>query len=193
MSRTSKLSRSEADDPRTRFFGLIIPGFEAAGTRSLGGASRLIEAFEGTAFASVGCSGRPLVGNGESDMMIKPLAVGLLSIAVLATPAMAQSSRELGVTRYHHSRAPHARAPYVRGGYGAGYMPAASYYGGPRYPGPRVGAFATAPWTDSYAGYGPYGGYGPGYAPAPGYYYGGQNYPPGPPVGAFATAPWVDE
>ena len=121
-------------------------------------------------------------------MMIKPLAVGLLSIAVLATPAMAQSSREPGVTRYHHSRA----TPHMRGGYGAGYMPTASYYGGQRYPGPRVGAFATAPWTDSYAGYGAYGPYG-GYAPPPGYYYGGRNYPPGPPVGAFATAPWVDE
>jgi hypothetical protein len=129
-------------------------------------------------------------------MIIKSLAVGLLSVAALATPVLAQGvTREPGVTRYHHPR-----TAYMRGGYGAGYMPAAGYYyGGQGYPGPRVGAFATAPWTGSaspYGAYASYGGYGAGFAPAAGYYpgyYGFRNYPPGPPVGAFATAPWVDE
>jgi hypothetical protein len=123
-------------------------------------------------------------------MMMKTLAAGMLSIAALATPAMAQvATREPGVTRYHHPR-----AAYVRGAYGARLTPAASYYyGGQNYPpGPPVGAFATAPWTG-----GSYAAYGPGFTPAPGYYpgyyYGSRNYPPGPPVGAFATAPWVDE
>jgi hypothetical protein len=118
-------------------------------------------------------------------MMIKSLAAGLLSIAALATPAMAQVvTRDPGVMRHHN-----ARTAYVRGDVGARYMPAAGYYyGGQGYAGPRVGAFATAPWSD-----GPYASYGAGVTPAPSYYYGARSYAPGPHVGAFATAPWADD
>lgn len=89
-------------------------------------------------------------------MMIKSLAAGLLSIAALATPAMAQVvTRDPGVMRHHN-----ARTAYVRGDVGARYMPAAGYYYGARSyaPGPHVGAFATAPWADDAS-------YGYGYAP----------------------------
>ena len=78
-------------------------------------------------------------------MMMKSLAAGLLSVAVLATPAAAQVLvQEPGVAAYTY--------------------PGAAY--GPRYyrnipPGPPVGAFATAPWDDGSYGY----SYGYGYAP----------------------------
>jgi len=88
-------------------------------------------------------------------MMMKSLAAGLLTAAVLATPAMAQVIVvEPGVTGYYPNTA------YVPGGYGYRVIPGPSYYYGYGYsPGPRVGAFATAPWVDTSYGY--YGYVGP--------------------------------
>ena len=91
-------------------------------------------------------------------MMIKSLAAGLLSVAVLATPAMAQVVviQQPGVVGYSY-----ADSPYLAGGYGYRYsFGPRYYYGGGFYPTPRVGAFATAPWDDSSNGYG-YIGYAP--------------------------------
>jgi hypothetical protein len=83
-------------------------------------------------------------------MMMKPLAAGLLSVAVLATPAMAQVIvQEPGVVGYTY-----ADGPYLPGGYRYRFAPGPGYYYGYRYaPGPRVGAFATAPWVDTSYGY----------------------------------------
>ena len=82
-------------------------------------------------------------------MMMKSLAVGLLSAAALATPAMAQVIvQEPGVVGYAYD------GPYLPGGYGYRFAPGPGYYYGNRiYPGPRVGAFATAPWVDDTYGY----------------------------------------
>jgi hypothetical protein len=91
-------------------------------------------------------------------MMIKSLAAaGLLSVATLATPAMAQVViSEPGVVGYSY-----VDGPYV-GGYGYRYAPGPGYYYGNRiYPAPRVGAFATAPWVDTGYGYYGYAGYVP--------------------------------
>ncbi len=93
-------------------------------------------------------------------MMMKSLAAGLLSVAVLATPAMAQAVvvQEPGVIGYSY-----ADGPYMPGGYGYRFGPGPGYYHGYRYaPGPRVGAFATAPWVDTSYDY-----YGFGYVAAP--------------------------
>jgi len=84
-------------------------------------------------------------------MMIKSLAAaGLLSVATLATPAMAQVIvQDPGVIGYTY-----ADGPYVRGGYGYGFAAGPGYYYRNQFnPGPRVGAFATAPWDDSSYGY----------------------------------------
>src|SRR5437016_11071391 len=99
---------------------------------------------------------------------MKLMSAGLLSVALLAAPAMAQeATQEPGVMGYNY---PNSR--YLTGGYGSRFTPGPGYYYRNQYHGyPRVGAFATAPWDDSYASYG-----GPAY----------------PRVGAFATAPWVD-
>ena len=84
-------------------------------------------------------------------MMMKSLAAGLLSMAVLATPAMAQVViQEPGVVGYSYS---YSDAPYI-GGYGYRFGAAPGYYYGNRiYPMRRVGAFATAPWVDDTYGY----------------------------------------
>ena len=93
-------------------------------------------------------------------MMMKSLAAGLLSMAALATPAMAQVVIvEPGVVGYSYSG-----TPYLPGGYGYRFTPGPGYYySRGYYPGPRVGAFATAPWVDdtygysyAYYGYAPY-------------------------------------
>ncbi len=87
--------------------------------------------------------------------MIRSLAAGLLSAAVLATPAMAQVViQQPGVVGYSY-----ADTPYLPGGYGYGFVTGPGYYYGSRtYPAPRVGAFATAPWDDgSFGSYGYYG------------------------------------
>ena len=83
-------------------------------------------------------------------MMMKSLAVGLLSAAALATPAMAQVVIQgPGVVGYNYTD-----TPYLPGGYGYRFTPGPGYYyGGGFYPGPRVGAFATAPWVDDSYGY----------------------------------------
>ena len=82
-------------------------------------------------------------------MMIKSLAAaGLLSVATLATPAMAQVViSEPGVIGYTY-----AATPYVGDGYGY-IAPAPAYYGSRVYAMRRVGAFATAPWDDGFYGY----------------------------------------
>ena len=87
-------------------------------------------------------------------MMMKPLAAGLLSVAALTTPAMAQVIVvEPGVMGYSYPN-----TAYMPGGYGYRVMPGPGYYYGyGGSPGPRVGAFATAPWVDTSYGYvGPY-------------------------------------
>ena len=80
----------------------------------------------------------------------KKLSLGLVAgTMMLATPAMAQVVyQEPGVTGYYPNSA------YVTGGYGVRTTPPGYYYGNRFHPAPRVGAFATAPWTDgSYYGY----------------------------------------
>lgn len=80
----------------------------------------------------------------------KKLSLGLVAATMLATPAMAQVVyQEPGVMGYYPNSA------YVTGGYGVRVAPGSGYYYGSRFhPAPRVGAFATAPWSDdSYYGY----------------------------------------
>jgi hypothetical protein len=80
----------------------------------------------------------------------KKLSLGLVAATMLATPAMAQVVyQEPGVMGYYPNSA------YVTGGYGVRVAPGPGYYYGSRFqPAPRVGAFATAPWSDdSYYGY----------------------------------------
>ena len=82
----------------------------------------------------------------------KKLSLGLVAATmILATPAMAQVVyQEPGVTGFNYPD-----SAYVTGGYGVRATPGPGYYYGNRFhPAPRVGAFATAPWTDgSYYGY----------------------------------------
>jgi hypothetical protein len=100
---------------------------------------------------------------------MKLMSAGLLSVALLATPAMAQeATQEPGVMGYNYPN-----SAYLTGGYGHSFKPRPldyyygyarrwpsmrtapeGYYGyyGP-YPAPRVGAFATAPWVDDSYGY----------------------------------------
>ena len=82
-------------------------------------------------------------------MNCKKLSLGLVAATMLATPAMAQVVyQEPGVTGYYPGSA------YTTGGYGVRTTPPGYYYGNRFHPAPRVGAFATAPWTDgSYYGY----------------------------------------
>jgi hypothetical protein len=85
-------------------------------------------------------------------MNCKKLSLGLVTAAMLATPAMAQGVyREPGVMGFYY---PNSR--YVTGGYGVRAMPRPGYYYGNRLRAVRhVGAFATAPWTDgSYSTFG---------------------------------------
>jgi len=86
------------------------------------------------------------------------LAAGALSVAMLATPAMAQeATQEPGVMGYNYPN-----SAYLRGGYGHSFKPRpADYYHGYAY---RWPSLRTAP-----EGYGPYGYYGYGY---PAYYNG---------------------
>ena len=67
---------------------------------------------------------------------LKLMSAGLIAVAMLATPAMARVHQHA-----HHGRlvvsASAAAAPIDLGG---GYL---------CYPAPRVGAFATAPWSDT--------------------------------------------
>jgi len=82
-------------------------------------------------------------------MNCKKRSLGLVAATMLATPAMAQVVyQEPGVTGYYPGSA------YTTGGYGVRTTPPGYYYGNRFHPAPRVGAFATAPWTDgSYYGY----------------------------------------
>jgi hypothetical protein len=110
------------------------------------------------------------------------LSAGFIAAATLITPAIAQeATQEPGVFGYNY---PNTR--YLTGGYGVratpgpryyywnqahgyppGYYPRVGYgyayreeYGRyPYRPYPPVGAFATAPWTDT-SGYGSYAYYG---------------------------------
>jgi hypothetical protein len=82
----------------------------------------------------------------------KKLSLGLVAATMLATPAMAQVVyQEPGVTGFSYPN-----SAYVTGGYGVRAAPGPGYYYGNRlHPAPRVGAFATAPWSDdSYSSYG---------------------------------------
>ena len=82
----------------------------------------------------------------------KKLSLGLVAATMmLATPAMAQVVyQEPGVMSFSYPN-----SAYVTGGYGVRATPGPGYYYGNRFhPVPRVGAFATAPWSDdSYYGY----------------------------------------
>jgi hypothetical protein len=83
-------------------------------------------------------------------MNCKKLSLGLVAATMLATPAMAQVVyQQPGVTGFNY---PNSR--YVTRGYGVRATPGPGYYYGNRFhPAPRVGAFATAPWSDdSYYG-----------------------------------------
>jgi hypothetical protein len=85
-------------------------------------------------------------------MNCKKLSLGLVAATMLATPAMAQVVyQEPGVMSFSYPN-----SAYVTGGYGVRVTPGPGYYYGNRFhPAPRVGAFATAPWSDdSYSSYG---------------------------------------
>jgi hypothetical protein len=81
----------------------------------------------------------------------KKLSLGLVAVTMLATPATAQVVyQEPGVTGFNYPN-----AAYRTGGYVVRTTPGPGYYYGNRFhPAPRVGAFATAPWSDdAYYGY----------------------------------------
>jgi hypothetical protein len=85
-------------------------------------------------------------------MTCKKLSLGLVAATMLATPAMAQVVyQQPGVTGFNYPN-----SAYRKGGYVVRTAPGPGYYYGNRFqPAPRVGAFATAPWSDdSYASYG---------------------------------------
>jgi hypothetical protein len=90
---------------------------------------------------------------------MKLLSAGLLSVAMLATPAMAQeATQEPGVMGYNYPN-----SAYLRGGYGHSFKPRPSdyYYGyAQRWPSLRTapeGYYGGAYYGGSYYG----GGYGP--------------------------------
>ena len=95
---------------------------------------------------------------------MKLLSAGLLSVAMLATPAMAQeATQEPGVMGYNYPN-----SAYLRGGYGHSFKPRPfDYYHGYAY---RWPSLRTAPEGYYYGGPsyygGPYGYYGGSY----GYY-----------------------
>jgi hypothetical protein len=67
--------------------------------------------------------------------MLKSLSVGLIAAAVLPVPALAREHR--------------IASRYLVGGHYDSVVPAATWsYGRLCAPAPRVGAFATAPWTN---------------------------------------------
>ena len=78
-------------------------------------------------------------------MNYKKLSLGLVTATMLATPVMAQGvyqGRGVIVSSYPNSA-------YTTRGYSVRVAPGPGYYYGNRFhPAPRVGAFATAPWTD---------------------------------------------
>jgi len=85
-------------------------------------------------------------------MNCKKLSLGLVAATMLATPVMAQGVyQEPGVMSFYYPN-----SAYVTGGYSVRATPGPGYYYGNRFhPAPRVGAFATAPWSDdSYSSYG---------------------------------------
>jgi hypothetical protein len=74
-------------------------------------------------------------------MNCKKLSLSLVAATMLATPVMAQQViQEPGVMGFNYPN-----SAYVTGGY---------YYGNRFHPAPRVGAFATAPWSDGSSSYG---------------------------------------
>lgn len=84
----------------------------------------------------------------------KKLSLGLVTATMLATPAMAQGVyQEPGMIGFNYPN-----SAYTTGSYGVRVAPGPGYYYGNRFhPAPRVGAFATAPWTDDSYSYGSYG------------------------------------
>ena len=88
-------------------------------------------------------------------MNCKRLSLGLVAATMLATPVMAQGVyQEPGMIGFNYPN-----SAYTTGGYSVRVDPGPGYYYGNRFhPAPRVGAFATAPWTDGSYGY--YGSYG---------------------------------
>lgn len=76
---------------------------------------------------------------------VKKLSLGLVAVAMLATPAMAQQvTQEPGTVGFNYPN-----SNYSTGGYGVRATPGPGYYHRNQIqPGPRVGAFATAPWDD---------------------------------------------
>ena len=86
-------------------------------------------------------------------MNYKKLSLGLVTATMLATPAMAQSVyQEPGMIGFHYPN-----SAYTTSGYGVRVAPGPGYYYGNRFHPARVGAFATAPWTDDSYSYGSYG------------------------------------
>ena len=88
-------------------------------------------------------------------MNCKKLSLGLVAATMLvATPVVAQEvNQEPGALGFNYPN-----SNYLTGGYGARATPGPGYYYGNRFhPMPRVGAFATAPWTDDSYSYGSYG------------------------------------
>lgn len=87
------------------------------------------------------------------------LSSGLIAAAIIATPAMARNHHTARQAAPDQSVATDTYPGYYAGGpYGAYAGP----YGGYSYsctPAPRVGAFATAPWTDQPACQSYYMGY----------------------------------
>jgi hypothetical protein len=87
-------------------------------------------------------------------MNMKLLSAGLLSAAMLATPAMAQeATQEPGAMGYNYPN-----SAYLRGGYGHSFKPRpADYYYGyaTRQPSLRTAPEGYAPY--GYSGYGYYG------------------------------------
>jgi len=67
---------------------------------------------------------------------VKLVSAALIAAATLATPALAREHH----VRHHHAAAVDVYANAAPGGHYAG--------GFTCVPAPRVGAFATAPWTD---------------------------------------------
>ena len=88
-------------------------------------------------------------------MSYKKLSLGLVAATMLATPVMSQEVNQEPRARGFN----YPNSDYLTGGYRVKATPGPGYYYGKRfYPSRRVGAFATAPWTDnSYPSQGSYG------------------------------------
>jgi hypothetical protein len=81
-------------------------------------------------------------------MNCKKVSLGLVAAMMLVTPAMAQVVyQKPGVMGFSYPNSTYVRGHAVRTTTPPGY-----YYGNRFHPAPRVGAFATAPWSDGSSG-----------------------------------------